>query len=209
MNENDCCRFAVEDLKFLVNGPYSFVLKEEECVGLSGRSGIGKTQLLRAMTDLIPHTGQLFLDGVCSTFFQAPAWRSRVTMIPAEPLWWYNSVGDHFKAVVHAESFKEELGAIGFSEDVMQWQVSRLSTGEKQRLALVRGLRNTPSVVFLDEPCSSLDSYHTTLVETFILEYLCRNRASILWVSHDPEQLQRVTDRELCMEKNVLVEKPR
>lgn len=205
--QNDCRRLEVENLRFLVNGPYTFVLKEGECVGLSGRSGIGKTQLLRAITDLIPHSGQLLMDGVSCTAFFAPTWRSRVTMIPAEPLWWYETVGDHFPTDLYAGSFKEGLAAVGFSADVLQWQVSRLSTGEKQRLALVRGLCNTPSVLLLDEPCSSLDSYHTTLVEAFILEYLHHNRASVLWVSHDSEQLQRVTDRELCMEKDVLIEK--
>lgn len=205
--QNNCCRLRVENLRFLVNGPYSFVLKEEECVGLSGRSGIGKTQLLRAVTDLIPHTGQLLLDGVSIGSFSAPMWRSRVTMIPAEPLWWYNSVGDHFSTDISTESSREKFAAVGFAEDILQWQVSRLSTGEKQRLALIRGLCNSPSVVLLDEPCSSLDGYHTTLVETFVLDYLHRNKASLLWVSHDLDQLQRLSDRVLCMEKNALIEK--
>lgn len=205
--QNNCCRLRVENLRFLVNGPYSFVLKEEECVGLSGRSGIGKTQLLRAVTDLIPHTGQLLLDGVSIGSFSAPIWRSRVTMIPAEPLWWYNSVGDHFSTDISTELSREKFAAVGFAEDILQWQVSRLSTGEKQRLALIRGLCNSPSVVLLDEPCSSLDGYHTTLVETFVLDYLHRNKASLLWVSHDLDQLQRLSDRVLHMEKNALIEK--
>jgi len=205
--QTDCCCLEVENLRFLVNGPYTFLLKEGECVGLSGKSGIGKTQLLRAITDLIPHTGQLSLNGVSCTAFSAPTWRSRVTMIPAEPLWWYDTVGDHFPPDLYTGCFKDNLAAVGFFDDVLHWQVTRLSTGEKQRLALVRGLCNSPSVLLLDEPCSSLDSYHTTLVEAFILGYLRHNGASALWVSHDQEQLQRVTVRELCMEKDVLVEK--
>jgi ABC-type iron transport system FetAB ATPase subunit len=205
--QNDNCHLRVENLRFLVNGPYTFTIRRRECVGLSGKSGIGKTQLLRAITDLIPHTGLVSLDGVSSTALSAPVWRSRVTMIPAEPLWWYPAVGDHFSTDLYPGSFEENLDAVGFSEDVLQWQVTRLSTGEKQRLALVRGLCNAPSVLLLDEPCSSLDGYHTTLVENFILKYLQHNSASILWVSHDPEQLQRVTERELCMEKNLLTEK--
>ena len=204
---NDCCHLRVENLRFLVNGPYAFVIREGECVGLSGRSGIGKTQLLRAITDLIPHTGLVSLDGVPCDTISAPTWRSRVTMIPSEPFWWYHSVGDHFSRDLGPESFEKKLEAVGFSKDVLQWQITRLSTGEKQRLALVRGLCNTPSVLLLDEPCSSLDGYHTTLVENFILKYLQRNSASILWVSHDPDQLQRVTERELRMEKNLLTEK--
>jgi len=205
--QNDCGHLRVENLRFLVNGPYTFALKKGECVGLSGKSGIGKTQLLRAITDLIPHTGMVSLDGVPSTAISAPTWRSRVTMIPAEPLWWYPCVGDHFSTDLYPESFEKRLDAVDFSKDVLRWQVTRLSTGEKQRLALLRGLCNTPSVLLLDEPCSSLDNYHTALVENFILTYLQHNSISILWVSHDPEQLLRVAERELCMEKNLLTEK--
>jgi len=62
-------------------------------------------------------------------------------------------------------------------------------------------------VVLLDEPCSSLDAYHTTLVETFVFDYLHSNKASLLWVSHDLDQLQRLSDRVLYMEKNALIEK--
>lgn len=204
-HQNDCC-LNVNNLKFLVNGPYTFEVKRGECVGLSGKSGIGKTQLLRAITDLIPHTGEVLLGGVSSTSFSAPLWRSRVTMIPAESFWWYDIVGDHFPADGDVESLKEKLAAVGFSGDVLTWQVSRLSTGEKQRLALIRGLCNKPSVLLLDEPCSSLDGYHTTLTESFILEYLQRNSAAVLWVSHDPEQLQRIAGRELSLEKNKLIE---
>ncbi|OEU47923.1 MAG: hypothetical protein BA862_09015 [Desulfobulbaceae bacterium S3730MH12] len=205
--QNNSCRLRVEDLRFLVNGPYTFVLKEGECLGLSGKSGIGKTQMLRAITDLIPHSGKILLDGVSSTTFPAPLWRSMVTMVPAESFWWYDIVGDHFSAEFDADSLQGKLAAVGFKEDVLNWQISRLSTGEKQRLALIRGLCNTPSVLLLDEPCSALDGYHTALTEALILNYLQHNNASVLWVSHDHEQLQRVAERELCLEKGGLIEK--
>lgn len=205
--QNKSCRLCVENLRFLASGPYTFFLQKGECLGLSGKSGIGKTQMLRAITDLIPHTGKVLLDGVASTAFPAPLWRSMVTMVPAESFWWYDIVGDHFAAEFDADSLQEKLAAVGFEEDVLNWQISRLSTGEKQRLALIRGLCNTPSVLLLDEPCSALDGYHTTLTEALILNYLQHNNASVLWVSHDIEQLQRVADRELCLEKTGLIEK--
>jgi len=205
--QSNRCRLRVEKLRFLANGPYTFDLKEGECVGLSGKSGIGKTQLLRAVTDIIPYSGQLFLDGTPCTAFPAPIWRSRVTMVPAESFWWFDTVGDHFPSTDESRSLKEKIAAVGFAEDVFDWRISRLSTGEKQRLALIRGLCNTPSVLLLDEPCSSLDAYHTTLTETFIDHYIQQNNASVLWVSHDSEQLRRVAGRELCLEKDRLMEK--
>ncbi|MBW1637093.1 MAG: ATP-binding cassette domain-containing protein [Deltaproteobacteria bacterium] len=205
--QNNCSRLRVEELRFLSNGPYTFTLEEGECVGLSGKSGIGKTQLLRAVTDIIPHSGQLFLDGTPAATFSAPLWRCRVTMVPAESFWWYDTVGDHFAAGFESQSIKKTISAVGFEEDVFKWRISRLSTGEKQRLALVRSLCNTPSVLLLDEPCSSLDAYHTTLIENFIQHYVQQKNASVLWVSHDSQQLKRVAVRELCLEKGGLVER--
>ncbi len=202
---NSSVQLQVEALQFLNNGPYTFDIKKGECVGLGGKSGVGKTQLLRAITDLIPHEGRVLLDGVSCVSFGAPLWRSRVTMIPAESFWWFDIVGDHFSLQNNLDSLKENVASLGFAEDVFTWQVSRLSTGEKQRLALIRGLCNRPSVLLLDEPCSSLDGYHATLVESFVQQYLQRNNASVLWVSHDPEQLHRLADREFFLEKKTLI----
>ena len=205
--QNGSVRLRIEQLQFLDNGPYSFDIKKKECVGLSGQSGIGKTQLLRAITDLIPHRGQLLLDGAGSSTFPAPVWRSKVTMIPAESFWWYERVGDHFPLQQKKQSIVEQCESVGFADDVLGWQVGRLSTGEKQRLALIRGLCNTPVVLLLDEPCSALDEYHTKLIESLVLQYIQDNKSSVLWVSHDPDQLHRVADREFSLLKNKLIEK--
>ncbi len=196
----------VEALRFLDNGPYSFVVRGGECVGLSGPSGVGKTQLLRAITDLMEHEGRVLLDDVPAGAVPAPAWRSMVTMIPAESAWWYELVGDHFPEEIGRDTAETLLASVGFELDVFNWQTNRLSTGEKQRLALLRGICNKPGVLLLDEPCSALDSNHTLLVEEFILSYQKEHGTAILWVSHDPDQLLRVATRVFVMEKKSLLE---
>lgn len=204
--QNKGIRLQVRDLSFLDMGPFSFAVAEGECVGLSGRSGIGKSQLLRAITELIPFQGKLLLDGIPSSNFQAPEWRARVTMVPAESHWWYDTVGDHYAAVADTESMARNLAFLGLDPQVRGWEVSRLSTGEKQRLALLRALQNEPIVLLLDEPSSALDAHHTEMLEEFVAAYRERTGASVVWVSHDPEQLQRVSARVLRMESGGLTE---
>jgi ABC-type iron transport system FetAB ATPase subunit len=75
--------------------------------------------------------------------------------------------------------------------------VARLSSGERQRLALLRLLANTPRVLLLDEPTANLDPASTLRVEAVIGEFRKTHRAAVIWVSHDPAQIARVANRHL------------
>jgi ABC-type iron transport system FetAB ATPase subunit len=73
--------------------------------------------------------------------------------------------------------------------------VTRLSSGEKQRLALLRLLANQPRVLLLDEPTANLDPQNTRRVEAMIAAYREARGAAVVWISHDREQAARVCDR--------------
>jgi ABC-type multidrug transport system ATPase subunit len=77
-----------------------------------------------------------------------------------------------------------------------QWPVARLSTGERQRLALLRALSPKNRVLLLDDPTSGLDVASVALVEALLREQLARGTA-ILLVPHDPEQAARMAPRHL------------
>jgi ABC-type iron transport system FetAB ATPase subunit len=196
-----------KELRYLDRGPFSFFLDRGECLGLSGKSGVGKSQLYRAITDLIPYQGELLFEGISCQLFPAPQWRKKVTMVPAESSWWYDEVGEHFAMGGElAGNLPGWLNRLGFDQDVLKWQIRRLSTGEKQRLTLLRTLQFSPEVVLLDEPSSALDHGHTIKLEEFIRDYQQTNDIGVIWVSHDPEQLVRMAARELRLEKEGVVE---
>lgn len=196
----------VEKLSFLQKGPYSFNLNKGECVGLSGPSGIGKTQLFRAMTDLITSSGAVSLNGVMKESMSAPLWRTRVMMVPSESYWWFDRVGDHFNPP-SPPNFNLENGCnrLGLPKEILSYQVSRLSTGEKQRLALLRALQCYPEVMLLDEPTSGLDEHHTAMVESLLNKERNSRNLTLMWVSHDPKQLGRVAEKVLYMNEKELV----
>ena len=170
--------------------PVSFDLQPGECVCITGPSGAGKSMLLRAVADLIPHIGDAQLDDLKCSEMKPSRWRQQVGYLPAESHWWSERVGDHFPDPPEAG-----FSQLGFTPQVMDWQVSRLSTGEKQRLALLRLLANQPHALLLDEPTASLDAVNVRNVETMIRDYQQKHSAPVLWISHDPEQVKRVANR--------------
>jgi ABC-type iron transport system FetAB ATPase subunit len=164
------------------------------CLGLTGPSGSGKTLLLRAIADLDPSGGTVKIDGQDRTSFTGHAWRRRVGYLPAESSWWSDRVGDHF-----ITDNVYGLGQLGFTDDVLDWSVTRLSSGERQRLALSRLLSCAPDVLLLDEPTASLDPARTANVEELIADYGQARQAPVIWVSHDAAQLKQVAQRTILL----------
>jgi len=159
-----------------------------QVVCLSGVSGTGKSRLLRAVADLEPHGGSISLNGAGQRDMLAHQWRSRVIMVPADSQWWFDEVGAHF--ALNADT--RLPAALGFSPEVMTWSVSRLSSGERQRLALWRALALEPQALLLDEPTANLDDETTKAVEAWLLEEIRQRQIAALWVAHNPAQIQRV-----------------
>lgn len=183
-------------------GPVSLVVAGGECVCLSGASGSGKSLLLRAIADLDPHVGRVLLGDQPCTQMSGPQWRRRVGLLPAESQWWGERVGEHFAA----PPAPDELARLGFPPGVLGWTVARASTGERQRLALLRLLSNRPEALLLDEPTAALDPKNVAAVETLVADYRREHQVPVLWVSHDPEQIARVANRHFRVEDGRLHE---
>jgi len=159
--------------------------------------------MLRSIADLDPHQGEVCLDEVESREMKAFIWRRQVGMLPAESKWWADRVDDHFTTVNHPH-----LNQLGFESDVLNWEIRRLSTGERQRLAIIRLLAIKPKALLLDEPTASLDAENVSLAENLIKSYSILEKAPVLWVSHDLDQVKRVADRHFILNRKQLTEFP-
>lgn len=183
--------------------PFFFELAGGECLALKGPSGSGKSLLLRTLADLDPNDGEVCIDGRLRESMPAPEWRLMVTYLPAEPGWWAESVGQHFADWTAAAHLVEALDLPDSSRD---WPVSRLSTGERQRLALARALVQKPRILLLDEPTSGLDDDARDRVERLIAGHLAAGGAAI-WSTHDGAQAKRMARRALVMAQGRVVER--
>jgi putative ABC transport system ATP-binding protein len=180
--------------------PVTLDLRAGEVIGIVGQSGSGKSLLLRQIADLDPGEGTVSLDGKDRSTMKGFEWRRQVMYCQAEAGWWEEQVAPHFAQLNVAQEIASRLG---IAEDKFQAQVASLSTGERQRLALVRALALAPRVLLLDEPTAALDEEATLLVEAELKRYLSTG-GSIVLVTHNLGQAGRFSQRLFRMSAGTL-----
>jgi len=193
MSSTSTALLSARGMRSPFGGPFDFDLRAGECVAIQGPSGAGKSVLLRMLADLDPHEGEALLEGRSSRTMPAPAWRSQVVYQAAEPAWWEATAAEHFSG--KQRGFVDEtLRALGLSAALLDTDIERLSTGERQRLALVRSLAAAPRVLLLDEPTAALDPDSVERAEALLASRLADGMA-ILIVTHSAEQARRMAQR--------------
>lgn len=170
-----------------------------QIIALHGESGAGKSRLLRSITDLDPNDLQLNVQQKTRDQYSPSAWRRQVQYLPAEPVWWSEHAADMISSDIAplAEN-------IGLKASLLNKPIDHLSTGERQRCALLRSLSVQPAVLLLDEPTAALDPAATTLVEKLLQDWVRTSERGIIWVSHNPAQRQRIAQQQWRISNGVL-----
>jgi putative ABC transport system ATP-binding protein len=187
----------VQELRSTLAGPFELSLGTGACAAVTGPSGSGKSLFLRMIADLDPNEGKIWLNGSERGSMSAPQWRKQATYVSAESGWWADKVFEHF-ATTRRSDAAALAARLGLRADLLDAPVGQLSTGEKQRFSLIRALLPSPPVLLLDEPTGPLDEESVALVEALLRERLAAG-TSILLVTHDPNQAQRLGDQHYRM----------
>src|SRR5690606_18424025 len=169
---------------------------------LTGPSGSGKSRLLRLIADLDPGSGTARIGDLLRDSMPANQWRRMVIYLPADSGWWTSPVAAH---MADEQGAQRLLPKLGLSGRLMQAAPDEISSGERQRLALIRALILRPRFLLLDEATSALDPASTLEVEK-VLADAKQDGMGLLVVSHDPEQVARIADRHYALSDKGLVE---
>jgi thiamine transport system ATP-binding protein len=185
-----------------------------EVVAILGPSGSGKSTLLRAIAGLeAVDGGRIFFDGRdlegvpvhergFGLMFQSYALFPHLTV--AENV----AFGIRMRNAADGEvrdRVEEVLGWVGL-ERLGSRRVDRLSGGEQQRVALARTLAPRPPLVMLDEPVGSLDRMLRQRLVEDIGRLLERQGAAALYVTHDHDEAQAISDRVAIMREGRVVQ---
>lgn len=202
---------AVNDVSFSVN--------KGELIGIIGHTGSGKSTLVQMLNGLMkPTSGQVLLDGVdiwdkpkeirkirfkVGMVFQYPEYQ-----LFEETVYKDISFGPTNKGLSAEEIDKEVRRAArftGLKDELLDKSPFDLSGGEKRRAAIAGVIAMDPDVLVLDEPTAGLDPMGRDVLLSQIVRYHKERQNTVLLVSHSMEDIARVADRIVVMNKSQLV----
>ena len=202
---------AVNDVSFSVN--------KGELIGIIGHTGSGKSTLVQMLNGLMkPTSGQVLLDGVdiwdkpkeirkirfkVGMVFQYPEYQ-----LFEETVYKDIAFGPTNKGLSAEEIDKEVRRAAkftGIKDELLYKSPYDLSGGEKRRPAIAGVIAMDPDVLVLDEPTAGLDPMGRDVLLSQIVRYHKERQNTVLLVSHSMEDIARVADRIVVMNKSKLV----
>lgn len=189
---------------------FSLKLKAQQCLCIKGPSGCGKTTLLRMIAGLeAPDLGRIELEG--ETLFDEnqnlPAHRRNLSLVFQELALWphltaIENVMFHFSKGLSKKEKRERalelLNLMQFPKDRWSAYPQEMSGGEKQRVAMARGMAMQPKLLLLDEPFSRCDRDLQEQLIAQLQAFKQTTKLSLICVSHSPEVLNDMSDE--CIE---------
>lgn len=196
-----------------------FDVHEGEVIIIQGKSGSGKSTLLKCLAHLNIYEGEILYRGKTPKSYGVPRYRTHVLYVPQRASLLPGTPRDFLETMSTFASYHEktkkgmakgpltaephkaiQIGeSWGLEETLWDRTWSNLSGGETQRMALAIAVgMDTAEILLLDEPTSALDADTSSHVEKYLLSKVKGGRGSlkaILWITHSPEQGQRVGTR--------------
>ena len=165
-----------------------------------GPSGAGKSTLLRAINRLIePTAGEVYLDGEPTSGMDPLLLRRRVGMVFQLPALFGATVEEATLYGARLAGRAAETGRLlemaGLDASFVSKAPQSLSVGEQQRVSIARALALEPEALLMDEPTSALDEAARRRIEELIRKLNSSLGLTIVVVSHDLDQVERVADR--------------
>ncbi|HAS1183742.1 TPA: aliphatic sulfonates ABC transporter ATP-binding protein [Enterobacter cloacae] len=169
-------------------------------VAVVGRSGGGKSTLLRLLAGLeAPNGGEILAGTTPLANIQDD---TRMMFQDARLLPWktvMDNVGLGLKGYWREEA-RQALAAVGLEDRAGDWPAA-LSGGQKQRVALARALIHRPSLLLLDEPLGALDALTRIEMQDLIASLWQEHGFTVLLVTHDVSEAVAMADRVLLIEE--------
>ena len=184
-------------------------IQEGERVSILGPSGCGKSTLLRLIAGLEkPNQGEIKIKGIKVSSKEKllpPEKRNVGLVVQDKALFPHLSVYENICFGIKKNKIKDdmtsELLTLFKIENLKSKYPHEISGGEQQRVALARSLATNPDLLMLDEPFSALDKDLKETLYSEISLVFSERKTTILLVTHDQNEAELMTERQIKMEK--------
>jgi alpha-D-ribose 1-methylphosphonate 5-triphosphate synthase subunit PhnL len=193
----------------------NFTMKEGEIIGLTGKSGSGKSSLMKCIyrtylassgeiiyasragnVDLVKATDHEIIELRKNEITYCSQFLSVIPRVPAVDVVCENLFRIEKDKQVARNKAKEMLESLGLPFELWDAFPVTFSGGEQQRINVARAIIAEPRFLLIDEPTASLDTRTKDVVIDLILS-LKKNGTSVLCISHDEYTLERLVDRRM------------
>lgn len=209
--------FSYPDSKAGVLKNINLLINPGEVVAFVGRSGVGKTTIVRLLLRFYDvKKGKIMIDGTDISKFSKSHLRSFFGIVPQEPILFNNTIGYNiaygndktpFSGVVEAAKMANLHDFVNTLPKKYDTEVGergiKLSSGQKQRLAIARMLLINPKVIIFDEATSNLDSESERLIQDAL--WKIAKQRTVLIIAHRFSTVRRA-DKIVVMEEGGIVE---
>ncbi len=173
---------------------------KDSVAAVVGPSGAGKSTLLRAINRLVePTAGEVYLDGEPTSAMNPLELRRRVGMVFQLPALFGATVEEATLYGARLAGRSADAGRLlemaGLDASFKEKAPQSLSVGEQQRVSIARALALEPEALLMDEPTSALDEAARRRIEDLVRELNASLGLTIVFVSHDLDQVGRVAGR--------------
>ncbi|NRB52865.1 MAG: ATP-binding cassette domain-containing protein [Saprospiraceae bacterium] len=189
-------------------------LEKGQFVTLYGKSGAGKTSILRMLAGLLrPDAGHIGVQGqqwydYQKNIFLSPQKRQLGFLFQDYALFPNMSVRENLLFALpkdQPDAIIAELIELMELRELQNRRPNRLSGGQQQRVALARALVQKPPLLLLDEPLSALDQEMRLKLQEYLLEIHQKYGLTTILVSHEPNEILRLSDTVYVIEQGQLV----
>lgn len=192
----------------------SFELKKGQILGFLGPNGAGKTTTIQMLLGLssvdggsIKYFGKDFLKNRQKSLQRINFASAYNTLQGRISVWENLLVFAHLYSVKNPKTKIMELIDYFEIEENLNQRFWDLSAGQKTRVNIIKSLLNDPELLLLDEPTASLDPDIADKVLSFIETLKAKSKISILYTSHNMEEVTRICDEVIILDKGKIVAK--
>lgn len=224
-------KLAVQNISVFYNGKMAVEninmnINQNEVTALIGPSGCGKSTFIRCinrMNDVIENCtveGKIFFDetNIYDSNVDVVKLRSSIGMVFQKPNPFPKSIYENIvyapklHGIINSKSEADELVEKSLTEaglfeevkDRLNEPGTGLSGGQQQRLCIARAIAVDPSIILMDEPCSSLDPIATAVIEELIDSL--KKKRTIIIITHNMQQAARVSEKTAFFHLGKLIE---